>query len=131
MIWRILANMVAAFHGLTVAWVILGPLFAWRWRWIRAVHLASLWWNYSVLAFGIYCPMTHVENAFRTNYDHSTAYSNSFLLHYFTPILKWDLTIPKIAALLHVWTLLWTGVDRKSTRLNSSHNPASRMPSSA
>jgi DNA-binding response OmpR family regulator len=24
-----------------------------------------------------------------------------------------------------------TGLDRKSTRLNSSHNPASRMPSSA
>jgi hypothetical protein len=26
---------------------------------------------------------------------------------------------------------LQAGIDRKSTRLNSSHNPASRMPSSA
>jgi type IV secretory pathway protease TraF len=25
----------------------------------------------------------------------------------------------------------WYRIDRKSTRLNSSHNPASRMPSSA
>ena len=27
--------------------------------------------------------------------------------------------------------MLWTGIDRKSTRLNSSHIPLSRMPSSA
>jgi simple sugar transport system permease protein len=30
-----------------------------------------------------------------------------------------------------VWWLLYRTRDRKSTRLNSSHNPASRMPSSA
>jgi PTS system mannose-specific IID component len=41
-----------------------------------------------------------------------------------------------IAALLLLYnashlSIRWRGLDRKSTRLNSSHNPTSRMPSSA
>ena len=32
---------------------------------------------------------------------------------------------------LTTWSKVWETLDRKSTRLNSSHNVASRMPSSA
>jgi modulator of FtsH protease len=41
---------------------------------------------------------------------------------------------PVMAFLLFLgiaWGFMWGIEDRKSTRLNSSHNPASRMPSSA
>ena len=40
-------------------------------------------------------------------------------------------TYINVAALLGIISALYYGLDRKSTRLNSSHIPLSRMPSSA
>jgi hypothetical protein len=37
----------------------------------------------------------------------------------------------RIGVMIMITALVGMVVDRKSTRLNSSHNPASRMPSSA
>jgi hypothetical protein len=40
-------------------------------------------------------------------------------------------TFNGVLKVAETWTLRAQRLDRKSTRLNSSHNPASRMPSSA
>ena len=51
------------------------------------------------------------------------------LVHRFDPRMKLVLTIVHIVLLFAASNPL--GLDRKSTRLNSSHNNQSRMPSSA
>ena len=53
----------------------------------------------------------------------------------------WDPTLLRIVYVLAtfftafagviIYIILWIVIDRKSTRLNSSHQPQSRMPSSA
>jgi hypothetical protein len=43
----------------------------------------------------------------------------------------WHVVGPVTIRVVCTALLAWFAQDRKSTRLNSSHNPASRMPSSA
>ena len=108
MIWKVFANAVAALHMAWVLWVILGPIWAWRRPAVRAIHLVSLWWAYLVTVSGLYCPTTYVENALRLQYNPRDTYSASFILHYFRPVLFWDLTQRHIVVAMTLWAVLWT-----------------------
>jgi FAD/FMN-containing dehydrogenase len=65
-------------------------------------------------------------------YDAVAACGGSFSAEHGIGQLKRDeLAARKSPVALHLMRALKQALDRKSTRLNSSHNPASRMPSSA
>ncbi len=108
MTWRILAHLMAVYHGLNVLWINFGVFFAWKRPVWRAVHLASVWIAFITLSLGLYCPMTKIENAFMTQYDPSKAYSTSFIIRYFQPILWWDLTQFQIVKAMTGLTVLVT-----------------------
>lgn len=110
MIWKILTDVVVALHGLWVIAVIVGPVFAWQNRKFRLVHLLMLWWTFFVLASGIYCPVSELENSFRAHYNPTSTYSTTFVVRYVGPMLSWDLTQPQVVAAMIAWTLLWTAI---------------------
>ena len=53
------------------------------------------------------------------------------LLSFLGEVLKMFIPLPIPASVYGMVLMLLCLVDRKSTRLNSSHEPSSRMPSSA
>jgi hypothetical protein len=110
LLWKLSADAFAVFHGLNVGFVVLGPLWAWRRPWIRAVHFAALWYNFYLSASGTYCPMTNFENSLRYHYDPSTTYATGFIVRYLKPMLWWDLTQRHVVFAMIAWAVGWTAV---------------------
>jgi hypothetical protein len=103
-----LADGIAFLHGLFTAFLVLGPIWAWRRAGVRAFHLFCLWFTFVLAATGHYCPMVSFENSLRTHYDPRTAYSSGFIVRYIGPLVWWDLTEPQVVAVMAAWTVTWT-----------------------
>lgn len=108
MYYKLLADGIVVLHALNVAYVLLGPIWAWRVSWFRFVHLISLWWTFFVFAGGFYCPMTNFENSLRNHYNPAATYSTGFIIRYIGPMLWWDLTKPQVVGAMTAWTAFWT-----------------------
>ena len=65
MLYKLLADAVAVFHLLFVAFAVLGGLLALGWRWIPWLHLPALAWGATVEFAGWICPLTPLENWLR------------------------------------------------------------------
>jgi hypothetical protein len=85
-LYRVLADLVLAFHAGFVAFAILGGLLALRWRWIAWLQLPAVGWGALVEFTGWVCPLTPLENALRRA-GGGVGYSSDFLEHYVSPIL--------------------------------------------
>jgi hypothetical protein len=85
-LYRVLADLVLAFHAGFVAFAILGGLLALRWRWIAWLQLPAVGWGALVEFTGWVCPLTPLENALRQA-GGGEGYSSDFLEHYVSPIL--------------------------------------------
>jgi hypothetical protein len=109
-LWKILTDVVVVLHGTWVVAVVVGPLWACRNGRVRAVHLGMLWWTFGVLASGMYCPVSELENSFRVHYDPSTTYSGGFVVYYVNRMTGWDLTQPHVVTAMVSWAVLWTAV---------------------
>ncbi len=85
--WNALAaDAVMLVHFCFVAFALLGSfLVLWR-RWIAWLHLPALAWGAWIEASGDICPLTPLENHFRTLAGEST-YGEGFITHYLVPIL--------------------------------------------
>jgi hypothetical protein len=62
MFYRILGDVVMAFHFAFLVYVALGGFLAWRWPKAIWPHLALAGWGFSTVLFGINCPLTYVED---------------------------------------------------------------------
>ena len=85
-LYRLLANAVVAFHALFILFVVLGGLFAWRRRWIAAIHIPCAVWGILIEYRGWICPLTPVENSLRTRAGQA-GYSGGFIEHYLVPAI--------------------------------------------
>jgi hypothetical protein len=108
--WKLVTDVIVVVHGAWVIAVAIGPIWGVRYRRLRAVHLGMLWWTFFVLASGMYCPVSELENSFRVHYDPSSSYSGGFVVHYVNKITHWDLTQPHIVSAMTAWAFLWTGI---------------------
>jgi hypothetical protein len=108
--WKLLTDVVVVVHGAWVVTVSIGPIWGVRYPRFRAVHLGMMWWTFFVLASGMYCPVSGLENSFRVHYDPSSSYSGGFVVHYVNKIMNWDLTQPHIVSAMTAWAFLWTGI---------------------
>jgi hypothetical protein len=86
MIYRILADAVLAVHLLYVVFVVTGGLLAARLAWVAWLHLPAAAWGAAVELFGFWCPLTPLENAFRTRAGIG-GYEEGFIEHYLLPLL--------------------------------------------
>ena len=86
MLYKLLADAVAVFHLLFVAFAVLGGLLALGWRWIPWLHLPALAWGATVEFTGRLCPLTPLENWLRIA-GGAAGYSGGFVDHYLLPLL--------------------------------------------
>jgi hypothetical protein len=85
-VFRVAADAVVAFHLAFVLFVVLGGLFALRWRWAPLIHIPVALWGAAISLVGWLCPLTPLENYLRRRGGSST-YQGEFIEHYLLPLL--------------------------------------------
>jgi hypothetical protein len=86
MLFRLAADAVLLIHLAFIMFALLGAAIAARRRWIIAVHLPAAIWGFFVELTGRICPLTYLENYFRTRAGLS-GYTASFIEHYMLAII--------------------------------------------
>jgi len=84
--YRVLADLVLAFHAVFVVFAILGGILVLRWRRILWLHVPAVSWGVVVEFTGWICPLTPLENSLRTA-GGGQAYSGDFVQHCIFPLL--------------------------------------------
>jgi uncharacterized protein DUF2784 len=86
MLERLAADAVLVGHLAFIAFVMLGALAVWRWRWVTWLHVPALAWAAFVEASGRVCPLTPLENALRMSAG-DKGYAGDFVEHYLLAIV--------------------------------------------
>ncbi len=86
MLYRFLADVVVCAHLAFIVFVLAGALLALKWRRVAWVHIPSAVWGMSTEFFGLWCPLTPLENWLRLN-GGGARYEASFIEHYIMPIV--------------------------------------------
>ena len=87
--YMLAADAVMGFHFLFIAFALFGSfLVLWK-RWILWLHLPALAWGAYIELSGNICPLTPLENHFRTLAGEDTYYGG-FIAHYIGPIIYPD-----------------------------------------
>ena len=81
--WHWLATLVLLVHLGFVLFVILGGLLVLRRPWLAWIHLPAVAWGVLIEYADWICPLTPLENAFRSR-GGETPYAGSFIEHYLT-----------------------------------------------
>jgi hypothetical protein len=81
MMYRALARVVAALHVAFVLFVMLGSLLVLRWPALLWLHLLSVVWAATTLAFDLGCPLTPWEKSLWRRGGRAP-YSEGFLQHH-------------------------------------------------
>ena len=87
MFYRLLTDLIVAFHFAFLIFVVAGGFLARRYRWLAIPHvLAAAWGVYVEAMPGVICPLTPLENrlAFRAG---EAGYQGGFIEHYLVPII--------------------------------------------
>jgi hypothetical protein len=86
MLYRLFADIVVCLHLAFIVFVVTGALLALKWRRIAWVHIPSAVWGMLTEFFGLWCPLTPMENWLRLN-GGGARYEASFIEHYIMPII--------------------------------------------
>lgn len=65
MLYRLAADATLLLHLAFVAFVVVGALAAFRWRWMPWLHMPAMAWGAFVELTGRLCPLTTLENGLR------------------------------------------------------------------
>jgi hypothetical protein len=97
--WRLLADLVVVVHLAFVGFVVVGGALVLRWPKVAWFHLPSAIWGAWIELRGWICPLTPLENYFRTR-SGEVGYQGAFVARYVLPVLypSW-LTRPSQLAL--------------------------------
>lgn len=86
MSYRTLADAVLVVHLFYIAFVALGGLLVARWGWVAWLHLPAVAWGAAVELFGLWCPLTPLENHFRERAGLG-GYEGGFIERYLLPLI--------------------------------------------
>jgi hypothetical protein len=84
-----LADAVVALHFAFIAFALLGGALLVRWPGLVLVHLPALLWGTWIEFSGGLCPLTRLENDYRTAAG-VAGYGEGFIDHYLSPIIYPD-----------------------------------------
>jgi hypothetical protein len=84
--YRLAADGVLLAHLAFIAFVMLGALLALKWPWAAAMHVPAVAWATFVELTGRICPLTFIENHFRTSAG-LAGYGDSFIEHYLLRVI--------------------------------------------
>lgn len=86
MLFRLAADAVLLLHLAFIVFAVAGGALAIWWRWLPAIHLPTAAWACFVELTGRICPLTPLENHFRTQAGQS-GYPESFVEHYVLAVI--------------------------------------------
>lgn len=81
-----LTDFIIAFHLAFIVWVLFGAFLVLKWRRLAWVHVPSVLWGMSTEFFGLWCPLTPLENWLRAQ-SGRTGYETSFIEYHVMPIV--------------------------------------------
>jgi hypothetical protein len=84
--YSVAADALVIAHLVFIVFVMLGGLLLLKWRWLIYLHLPAVAWGILVELQGWLCPLTPLEQHFRTLAG-ETGYSGGFVQHYLLPII--------------------------------------------
>jgi hypothetical protein len=117
------ADALVIMHLAFIVFVMLGGLLLLKWRWLIFLHLPAVAWGILVELRGWLCPLTPLEQHFRTLAG-ETAYSGGFIQHYLLPLIypagltrevQTILAMVVIATNLVIYTVVYVN-DRRGRR---------------
>lgn len=115
MYYSVAADALVILHLLFIVFVMLGGLLLLKWRWLFYLHMPAVAWGILVELQGWLCPLTPLEQHFRTLAG-ETGYSGGFVQHYLLPIiypagltreLQTIIAISVISVNLVIYTLIY------------------------
>ncbi len=86
MLYRLAADLALVTHFAFIVLVVAGALAAFRYAWFAWIHIPAASWGAFVELTGRICPLTTVENFFRTRAGQE-GYSISFVEQYIFPVI--------------------------------------------
>ncbi|MDH5560423.1 MAG: DUF2784 domain-containing protein [Deltaproteobacteria bacterium] len=89
MIYRILADIVILIHFGFIIFVVFGGLLLFHRSWFAFFHLPAVCWGGFIEVTGRICPLTPLENKFRS-LGLQQAYQGGFVEHYLIPLIYPD-----------------------------------------
>jgi hypothetical protein len=92
MIFRFLADLCVLFHFLWILFLVFGVIFVLKRSKFAWFHFGGLLFSLFINIWGLYCPLTYLENYLYSACAHSTTYSGSFIARYLEPIIYPELS---------------------------------------
>lgn len=87
MMYRVLADLVMLAHFAFLAFLTVGGLLAWKWRWVIGPHLAACCWALLSVATGLECPLTLAEHWARRAAGQPGLPASGFIDHYIEGVI--------------------------------------------
>jgi hypothetical protein len=103
--YRLFADLIVLIHVAFVGFVLLGGLFALRWRLVVWVHLPAAVWGAIVELSGWICPLTPLENWLRAQAS-ETRHNGDFIAYYLLPILYPDALTREIQTIMGIGVIV-------------------------
>jgi hypothetical protein len=97
MFFRIAADIVLVAHLAFIVYVTLGGLLNVRWRRAWIVHIPAILWGFLIEFLGYDCPLTTLENYFRSGAG-ELGYERGFLDHFISTLIY-----PDIPPFVHIF----------------------------
>lgn len=99
--YQLLADVVIIVHLAFIVFVIAGGLLLLRWPRLVWLHVPAASWGAAAELMGWTCPLTPLENYFRTR-GGVAAYQDDFIAHYLLGVIYPEGLTPQIQTLLGV-----------------------------
>ena len=117
--YRAMAALVLLLHAVYIAWVIFGALFTRGRARLAALHVGTLLYGIIVEIFGLWCPLTELEQWLELRGGVSL-YRGPFLLHYLDAVVYPDISPKLLIAAAVVVCLLNLGIYARRLRVRHS-----------
>jgi uncharacterized protein DUF2784 len=106
---RTLGDLVLAFHFVFIVFAVLGGfLVLWK-SWIAWLHVPSVLWSAFVNLFDHVCPLTPLENRFRSLAGQA-GYEGGFIQHYLAPLVYPDVMPERWGLIAGYSVLAWNAL---------------------
>jgi len=109
MLYKFLADFVLVLHFLFILTVIFGALLVLIWPRFAWIHIPVALWAMLISFFGWICPLTPLENYFRSMAGQDGV-AGGFIGHYLLPIIYPGELTREIAIGIGVFVLIWNGM---------------------
>ena len=117
--YRAMAALVLLLHAAYIVWVIFGGLFTRGRPRLAALHVATLLYGIIVEIFGLWCPLTELEQWLEIRGGVSP-YRGPFLLHYLDAVVYPDIPAKLLSAAAVVVCILNLGIYARRVRVRHS-----------